>query len=79
MRNKYGLQLRLHDLRHLNGTHLSAMGVDIATVAKRLGHSRSSTTLNFYVEPVSAGDENAAKLLGKRLTRANAPSPLKKS
>jgi integrase len=69
MRDKYELKLRLHDLRHLNGTHLSAMGVDIATIAKRLGHSRTSTTLNFYVEPVNAGDDNAAKLLGERLAR----------
>lgn len=59
--------LRLHDLRHAHATALIGAGIDVATVAERLGHSRKSTTLDIYVHRVDGADERAAKIAGDLL------------
>jgi integrase len=38
--------VRLHDLRHYVATQLLGAGVDVRTVAGRLGHRNAATTLN---------------------------------
>jgi len=43
-------RIRIHDLRHYHLSKLISMGVDVATVSRRAGHSRTSTTLDVYVE-----------------------------
>lgn len=43
-------RVRIHDLRHYHLSKLISMGVDVATVSRRAGHSRTSTTLDVYVE-----------------------------
>lgn len=48
---------RLHDLRHYHLTRLVALGVDVDTVSRRAGHSRTSTTLDLYVH----GDDDAQR------------------
>jgi len=40
--------VRLHDLRHFVATELLTAGIDLCTVANRLGHARTSTTLDIY-------------------------------
>jgi integrase len=40
--------LRLHDLRHLHVSLLVEQGIDVRTVADRLGHTRSSFTFDVY-------------------------------
>jgi integrase len=46
IRNELGLRnVRLHDLRHFTATQLIGAGVDVRTVAGRLGHSDPSVTL----------------------------------
>lgn len=40
--------ITLHDLRHTSATLLIADTLDIRTVANRLGHAQTSTTLNIY-------------------------------
>ncbi|NLB81453.1 MAG: hypothetical protein GX800_07580 [Clostridiaceae bacterium] len=45
------------------------LGIDVATVAKRLGHAQNSTTLNFYTHAISSADKAAAQSLGERLVR----------
>ena len=57
--------IRLHDLRHYVATHLLAAGIDVRTVAGRLGHRNPSTTLNVYSHFVSETDEDAADALGR--------------
>jgi integrase len=59
--------VRLHDLRHAHATQLLAGGVDVATVARRLGHSRTSTTLDVYSHAVKGTDERAALLAASLL------------
>ncbi len=55
--------VRLHDLRHYVATRLIANGVDIRTVATRLGHASPTTTLNTYSHFVTEADRDAAELL----------------
>lgn len=40
--------VRIHDLRHTHATHLLLAGVPLAVVSKRLGHSKTSVTLDVY-------------------------------
>jgi len=52
---------RLHSLRHYSATELVAAGVDIRTVAGRLGHgSGGATTLKVYAAWVDEADRRAA-------------------
>jgi integrase len=57
--------VRLHDLRHYVATRLLAAGVDVRTVAGRLGHRNPSTTLNVYSHFVPEADQEAADALGR--------------
>jgi integrase len=57
--------VRLHDLRHYVATRLLAAGVDVRTVAGRLGHRNPSTTLNVYSHFVPETDQEAAEALGQ--------------
>jgi len=57
--------VRLHDLRHYVATQLLAGGVDVRTVAGRLGHRNPSTTLNVYSHFLPEADRSAATLLGQ--------------
>ena len=52
---------RLHSLRHYSATELIAAGVDIRTVAGRLGHgSGGATTLRIYAAWVDGAGQRAA-------------------
>lgn len=53
----------LHSLRHTNATLLISGGVDVRTVAARLGHSQTSTTLNIYAETIRSAEAAAAQVL----------------
>ncbi len=57
--------VRLHDLRHYVATRLLTAGVDVRTVAGRLGHRNPSTTLNVYSHFVPESDQQAAAALGQ--------------
>lgn len=58
---KLGLRSsRLHALRHYSATELIAAGVDVRTVAGRLGHGSGATTLKVYAAWVDQADRKAA-------------------
>lgn len=70
-----GLDTHLHELRHYSATELLAAGVDLRTVAGRLGHAGGGvTTLRVYAAWVRSADEQAAALLASRLT-GGLPAP----
>jgi len=58
---------RLHDLRHFVATQLLASGVGLPVVSARLGHARSSITLNVYAASMPAWDRVAAEMLSTLL------------
>lgn len=62
--------IRLHDLRHTNASHLVSSGIDIETVAKRLGHSKPSFTLDVYGHALEENDEKASDKLEEIFTKA---------
>lgn len=68
IRKLHGLDgVRLHDLRHAVATDLLTAGVDVRTVAGRLGHRDASTTLRVYAQWSPQRDADAASILGARL------------
>jgi integrase len=66
--------VRLHDLRHYVATRLLSDGVDVRTVAGRLGHRNAATTLNVYAHFLAQTDRAAARQLGSSFTDALARS-----
>ncbi|MGE3796056.1 MAG: tyrosine recombinase XerC [Dehalococcoidia bacterium] len=64
---RLGIDTHLHSLRHYSATELIAAGVDIRTVAGRLGHAGGgSTTLRTYTAFVLEADQRAAAALATR-------------
>lgn len=61
---------RLHSLRHYAATELVAAGVDVRTVAGRLGHgSGGATTLKIYAAWVEKADRGAVTTLSSIVPR----------
>jgi hypothetical protein len=68
---------RLHSLRHYSATELLNAGVDLRTVAGRLGHgSGGGTTLRFYAAWVDKVDRSAAAALAASIPR---PDPARRA
>ena len=67
---KLGWDMHIHQLRHYSATELIAAGVDVRTVAGRLGHGGGgATTLRVYSAWVSEADQRAAGNLAARMPR----------
>jgi integrase len=62
-----GIKSSLKELRHYSATQLLSNGVDLRTVAGRLGHSEGSTTLRFYAQFARPADQHAATVLSDQL------------
>ena len=60
--------LTFHQLRHTHASLLIAQGVDIATVAKRLGHD-VDTLLRTYTHAIKESDKKAANALGNLIKK----------
>ena len=69
LRNRMQLNVRLHDLRRHVATQLLAAGVDVVTVAGRLGQD-PAVTLRTYSHFVPARDKAAAEIMGGLLDGA---------
>ena len=59
--------ITLHGLRHTNVSLLIADGVDVKTIASRVGHVNPTTTLNLYSHMFHKSDQIAADSLEKRI------------
>jgi integrase len=65
VRNEVGAPtVRLHDLRHFTATQLIGAGMDVRTVAGRLGHADPSITLRVYSHALEERDRAAAAIMG---------------
>ena len=64
LRDSVGIKVRLHDVRHFVATTLLTAGVDLATVAGRLGHGGGGrTTLAIYSHFLTEPDRLAAEVM----------------
>ena len=63
-----GVDARLHDLRHLQASVLLNAGESITTVAARLGHRDTATTLRVYAHLMPGADQRAADIVGDMLS-----------
>ena len=64
---KLGIDTMLKELRHFSATELLTAGVDLRTVAGRLGHGDGTTTLRHYAAWVGSADTAAAGVIGGRM------------
>lgn len=71
--DELGVGARLHDLRHLQASLLLDAGEAITTVAARLGHRDTSTTLRIYSHLMPCTDQRAAAIVGSAFSRAPVP------
>ncbi|MGH3942177.1 MAG: tyrosine-type recombinase/integrase [Pseudonocardiaceae bacterium] len=70
MADRLGIDTHIHALRHYSATELFSAGIDLRTVAGRLGHGGGgATTLRVYAAWVAASDRKAAEILGCRMPR----------
>jgi integrase len=70
MAARLGIKTHLHALRHYSATELLTAGVDLRTVAGRLGHGGGgATTFKVYAAWVAAADRKAAEILASRMPR----------
>lgn len=70
MATRLGVETHIHALRHYSATELLTAGIDLRTVAGRLGHGGGgATTLRVYAAWVAASDRKAAEILGARLPK----------
>ncbi|MFC5138237.1 tyrosine-type recombinase/integrase [Actinomycetospora rhizophila] len=72
---RLGYGMHLHQLRHYSATELISGGVDIRTVAGRLGHGGGGvTTLRVYSAWVAEADQRASTSLAARMP--DLPNPV---
>jgi len=70
--------LNFHGLRHTSVTFLISRGMDIQTVAGRLGHSTSATTQNVYSHFLESKDRQTVDLMEDTFSKKKAKSEKKK-
>jgi integrase len=71
--DRLGIHTSLHKLRHYSATELIRAGVDVRTVAGRLGHSSAGTTLTYYAAWIQEADQRACRILMHRLPLPTQP------
>jgi len=67
--DKLGLEVSFHGLRHTHASQLIDAGVDVVTIARRLGHSSPAITLNVYAHLFRKDDGKAAAAIDAALGR----------
>jgi integrase len=56
-----------HHLRHAHASALAALGMDVKTLQRRLGHASASVTLDVYAYALGEMDRRAAELVDRAL------------
>jgi integrase len=70
MATRLGINTHIHALRHHSAIGLLSAGIDLRTVAGRLGHGGGgTTTLRVYAAWVAGSDRKAAEILGSRMSQ----------
>lgn len=56
-------KITVHDIRHSHATYLLSLGINVKDVARRLGHSKVSTTYDIYSHSTLLDDQNITSKL----------------
>lgn len=64
-------EVSFHGLRHTSASLLISKGKDVVTIANRLGHSNSNTTLKIYAHAFEKLDQEAADSLDNLFKKKN--------
>jgi integrase len=56
-----------HCLRHAHASALAALGLDVKTLQRRLGHASASVTLDVYAYALGEMDRRAAEMVDRAL------------
>ncbi|MET7769776.1 site-specific integrase [Nocardia sp. NPDC005366] len=70
-RNRVGVEVSFHDLRHTGQTLAASTGATLADLKKRLGHASTAAALR-YLHAVDGRDKEVAAELSKLAARGNA-------
>lgn len=74
--DQHGYQgVRYHDLRHTHACILLSSGIDVASVAARMGHSTPETTLRYYADAIAPRDNASADIMQTIMDSALPPDP----
>jgi integrase len=65
-----GIPIPFHALRHTHASMLIAHGVDVVTIARRLGHASPTVTLSIYAHMFARDDSKAAAAIDAALNRS---------
>ena len=76
---RLGVKLRFDDLRHFTATQLIGAGVDVRTVAGRLGQRDPSVTLRIYSSFIEEPDRRAGEIMGTLVASPQQEPPSKRS
>ena len=64
---RVGIASSLKETRHYSATQLLAAGIDLNTVAGRLGHAEGSTTFKLYAQFTGPAGQRAAAVIPAQL------------
>lgn len=64
----------LHDLRHFYASGLIAVGCDVVTVQRALGHAKATTTLNTYAHLWPTAEDRTRKAAGSLMAVLHTPA-----
>ena len=66
-------RIRFHDLRHTAATLMLNYGTPIPVVSQRLGHSKTSMTMDIYAHAIPDKQSEAAELMKELMTPISIP------
>lgn len=72
LREKAGVDYKLHDLRHFYASGLIAAGCDVVTAQRAMGHKDATTTLNTYSHLWPKSEDRTRKASEKMFTQSTA-------
>ena len=74
-RRRVGLDnVEFHHLRHFTASTLAGAGVDVRTIAGRLGHANPGITLRTYAHFLDVSDREPADAMGELASELRPPS-----
>lgn len=69
--------INIHGFRHMSASYLIVNGVDVRTVAGKLGHSKPSVTMDIYSHLVKSAEKETANIMDNFIQDTTAKAKIK--